>query len=75
MPPLTAQQKVALKAHAKFQNPCHMKSMRAHMVNGDSFAEAHRKASIAKPKSKCKCKCKHKRKTTHTSASQHRQSY
>ena len=64
MPPLSEQQKIALRAHAKFQTPCHMQSMRAHMINGDSFSEAHRKAALSKPKSKCKCKCKKKKKHT-----------
>ena len=54
---LTDQQKHdALKRHSKFNSPCHMKCMRMHMMHGKSFDEAHRIASIKKPKTLCKCK-------------------
>lgn len=55
---LTDQQKHALKRHSKFNTPCHIKCMRMHMLHGKSFDEAHRIASVKKPKKLCKCKKK-----------------
>ena len=47
MAPLSKSQKAMLAKHAAHHTPKHMRSMRAHMAAGKSFAAAH-KIAMAK---------------------------